>query len=287
MIFQNELIKNHTTIKIGGCVKYFSQPETLNELIYIVKLAKDKNLKIVPISNGSDIIFADYELDIMVIKLDKLKGIKIYDDNVEIMAGEGLPKIAIYLENLGLSGFEYLYGIPGKIGGAVSKNAGAYGMEIKDLLIKAYVVSWNGELMELEKDKLNLRYRDSSLLEYGILYKALFKLKKDRPENIRLRRESLSERRKSTQPYGVFTAGCMFKNPNGHSAGKLIESVGLKGYKIGDVIISDKHANFFINLGDGKFDDVIELMDIAKRRVYENYGILLEEEVVIVRWKTT
>lgn len=283
MIFQNELIKNHTTIKIGGCVKYFSQPETLNELIYIVKLAKDKNLKIVPISNGSDIIFADYELDIMVIKLDKLKGIKIYDDNVEIMAGEGLPKIAIYLENLGLSGFEYLYGIPGKIGGAVSKNAGAYGMEIKDLLIKAYVVSWNGELMELEKDKLNLRYRDSSLLEYGILYKALFKLKKDRPENIRLRRESLSERRKSTQPYGVFTAGCMFKNPNGHSAGKLIESVGLKGYKIGDVIISDKHANFFINLGDGKFDDVIELMDIAKRRVYENYGILLEEEVVIVR----
>ncbi|MCX7948046.1 MAG: UDP-N-acetylmuramate dehydrogenase [candidate division WOR-3 bacterium] len=283
MIFQGELIKNHTTIKIGGYVKYFSQPKTLNELIYIVKLARDKDLKIIPISNGSDIIFADYDLDIVVIKLDKLKGIEVYDDLVEIMVGEGLPRVAIYLEDLGLSGFEYLYGIPGKIGGAISKNAGAYGMEIKDLLLKAYIVSWDGELIELGKDKLNLRYRDSDVLKYGVLYKALFKLRKDSPESIKLRRESLSERRKLTQPYGVFTAGCMFKNPNGYSAGRLIESVGLKGYKIGDVVISNKHANFFINLGDGKFDDVMKLMDMAKERVYENYGILLEEEVVIVR----
>ncbi|MCS7245702.1 MAG: UDP-N-acetylmuramate dehydrogenase [candidate division WOR-3 bacterium] len=283
MIFQGELIKNHTTIKIGGYVKYFSQPKTLDELIYIVKLARDKDLKIIPISNGSDIIFADYDLDIVVIKLDKLKGIEVYDDLVEIMVGEGLPRVAIYLEDLGLSGFEYLYGIPGKIGGAISKNAGAYGMEIKDLLLKAYIVSWDGELIELGKDKLNLRYRDSDVLKYGVLYKALFKLRKDSPESIKLRRESLSERRKLTQPYGVFTAGCMFKNPNGYSAGRLIESVGLKGYKIGDVVISNKHANFFINLGDGKFDDVMKLMDMAKERVYENYGILLEEEVVIVR----
>jgi len=120
-------------------------------------------------------------------------------------------------------------------------------------------------------------------LKYGILYKAVFKLKKDNPENIRKRREEFSEIRKKTQPYGIPTAGCMFKNPNGNSAGKLIESVGLKGYRIGDIKISEKHANFFINLGNGKAEDVLKLMEIAKKRVYEEYGIVLEEEVVIIR----
>lgn len=287
MLFQNELLKNHTTFKIGGYVKFFSKPKSLKELVYVVKLSKDKNLRIIPISNGSDIIFPDYELNAIVIKLDELKGININDDIVEIFSGEGLPKIAIYLENYGLSGFEHLYGIPGKIGGAVCKNAGAYGVEIKNLLLKAFVVNWEGELIELNSSELNLRYRESDLLKYGILYKAVFKLKKDNPENIRRRREEFSEIRKKTQPYGIPTAGCMFKNPNGNSAGKLIESVGLKGYRIGDIKISEKHANFFINLGDGKAEDVLKLMEIAKKRVYEEYGIVLEEEVVIIRWKST
>jgi UDP-N-acetylmuramate dehydrogenase len=284
MLFEKVLIKNHTTFKIGGYVKYFAQPESIEDIIYIVKLAKDKDLKIIPITNGSDIIFPDYEINAIVIKLDKMKGIDIIDgDVVEIMAGEGLAKIAIYLENLGLSGFEYLYGIPGKIGGSVCKNAGAYGIEIKDLLLKAFVVSWDGELLELKNEELNLRYRESDLLKYGILYKAQFKLKKDNPDIIRKRRLEFSERRKRTQPYGVQTAGCMFKNPNNMSAGKLIESVGLKGYRVGDVIISEKHANFFINLGDGKAEDVLKLMEIARKRVYEEYGIMLEEEVVVIR----
>ncbi len=283
MLFEKVLIKNHTTFKIGGYVKYFARPKTLDELIYIVKLARDKNLNIIPITNGSDIIFPDYEINALVIKLDKMKGINVFDDVVEVMAGEGLPKIAVYLEKFGLSGFEYLYGIPGKIGGAVAKNAGAYGVEIKDLITKAYVISWEGNVLELTKDELNLRYRDTDLLKYGILYKALFKLKKDDPNNIIRRRKEFSERRKQTQPYGVPTAGCMFKNPANNSAGKLIESVGLKGYKVGDVVISNKHANFFINVGDGKAEDVLKLMEIAKKRVYENYGILLEEEVVIIR----
>ncbi|MEO0143318.1 MAG: UDP-N-acetylmuramate dehydrogenase [candidate division WOR-3 bacterium] len=284
MLFEKVLIKNHTTFKIGGYVKYFAQPESIEDIIYIVKLAKDKDLKIIPITNGSDIIFPDYEINAIVIKLDKMKGIDIIDEDVvEIMAGEGLAKIAIYLENLGLSGFEYLYGIPGKIGGSVCKNAGAYGIEIKDLLLKAFVVSWDGELLELKNEELNLRYRESDLLKYGILYKAQFKLKKDNPDIIRKRRLEFSERRKRTQPYGVQTAGCMFKNPNNMSAGKLIESVGLKGYRVGDVIISEKHANFFINLGDGKAEDVLKLMEIARKRVYEEYGIMLEEEVVVIR----
>ncbi len=283
MLFERVLVKNYTTFKIGGYVKYFSQPKTLDELIYIVNLARDKNLSIIPITNGSDIIFPDYEIDAIVIKLDGFKGINVFDDIIEIMAGEGLSKIAVYLEKFGLSGFEYLYGIPGKIGGAVAKNAGAYGIEIKDLIIKAYIVSWEGEVLELSKDELNLRYRDSDLLKYGILYKAIFKLKRDKPSNIIKRRKEFSERRKRTQPYGVPTAGCMFKNPANNSAGKLIESVKLKGYKIGDVVISNKHANFFINVGDGKAEDVLKLMEIAKKRVYESYGILLEEEVVIIR----
>ncbi len=281
---RNVSLAQHTTFRIGGTVSYFIQPESVEEVAQAIRFAREHDLRIHVISNGSDTIFPDYHMHALVIRMDKLEGIRfVSEDTVEVLAGESLPKLAIEMEARGLSGFEYLFGIPGKVGGAVAKNAGAYGLEIKDILLSVKLVSWNGELMEVEAKHLNLRYRESDVLRYGIVVSATFKLRKDDINEIEERRKTFSRRRMQTQPYGVHTAGCMFKNPKGHSAGKLLESVGMKGERKGDIVISTKHANFFINVGNGRSEDVLYLMELAKRRVYETYGILLEEEVVVVR----
>ncbi len=277
-------LKEHTTIRIGGPAKYFSRPSNLEEIKYSIQFAKEKGSKIYLITGGSDIVFPDRGFDGMVMRLDRIKGIeRISEDEVLIYAGESLPNIAITLEKWGLSGFEYLFGVPGKIGGAIAKNAGAYGNDIKELLSFVDIVTWDGQLRRFSPEELNIRYRESDVLKFGIVYRAGFRLKNDSTENIRKRRMELSERRKRTQPYGVPTAGCMFKNPPGKSAGKLLDSVGMKGERKGDIMISDKHANFFINLGNGRSEDVIYLIELARKRVFEEYGIKLEEEVIILR----
>ncbi len=277
-------LKEHTTIRIGGPARYFSRPLNIEEIKYSLQFAKEKGSKIYLITGGSDIVFPDRGFDGMVMRLDRIKGIeRISEDEVLIYAGESLPNIAITLEKWGLSGFEYLFGVPGRIGGAIAKNAGAYGIEIKELLTFVDIITWDGELRRFSPEELSIRYRESDVLKFGIVYRAGFRLKNDSPENIRKRRIELSEKRKKTQPYGVPTAGCMFKNPPGKSAGKLLDSVGMKGERKGDIIISDKHANFFINLGNGRSEDVIYLIELARKRVFEEYGIKLEEEVIILR----
>lgn len=283
-IQENIPLKEHTTIRIGGPAKFFSQPSNLEELRYSLQFALDRGLKIYVISGGSDIVFPDRGFDGLVMRLDRLRGIeRISEDEVMIYAGESLPNAAITLERWGLSGFEYLFGIPGRIGGAIAKNAGAYGVEIKDFITAIDILTWDGEIRRFSPEELNIRYRESDVLRFGIVYRAIFKLKQDTPEFIRERRNLLSERRKKTQPYGVATAGCMFKNPPGRSAGKLLDSVGMKGERRGDIMVSEKHANFFINLGDGRSEDVIYLLEMARRRVFEEYGINLQEEVIVLK----
>jgi len=283
-ILHNEPLRNHTTIKIGGPARYFARPSSLNELKTALAFARDRGLPVYVISGGSDIVFPDRGFDGLVIRMDRLKGVERADEDVIMAyAGESIPSLAILAEQWGLSGFEYLFGIPGRIGGAVAKNAGAYGVEIKDILEEVEVVTWDGEVVRMSPGDIAIRYRESDVLRYGVVYRAWFRLRKDSPENIRRRREELSSRRMKTQPYGVATAGCMFKNPEGHSAGKLLDMAGMKGERKGDVMVSEKHANFFINLGEGRSEDVLYLLELAKKRVYEKFGIRLEEEVIILR----
>lgn len=220
----------------------------------------------------------------MVIRLDGIRGVERADEDVIMAyAGESIPSLAILAEQWGLSGFEYLFGVPGRIGGAIAKNAGAYGLEIKDILQEVELVTWEGDVVRMSPREIAIRYRESDVLKYGVVYRAWFRLRKDSPESIRQRREDFSKKRMRTQPYGVATAGCMFKNPPGHSAGKLLDMVGMKGERRGDVMISRKHANFFINLGEGKSEDVIYLVELARKRVFEEFGVKLEEEVIILR----
>ncbi len=283
-ILYDEPLRNHTTIRIGGPARYFARPSSLKELKDALAFAADKGIPVYVISGGSDIVFPDRGFDGLVIRMDRLKGVeRVGEDLVMAHAGESIPSLAILTEQWGLSGFEYLFGVPGRIGGAVAKNAGAYGLEISDLLEEVEVITWEGEAVRMGPEDIAIRYRESDVLRYGVVYRAWFRLKKDSPQAIRERREEFSSRRMRTQPYGVATAGCMFKNPEGHSAGKLLDMAGMKGERRGDVMVSEKHANFFINLGEGRSEDVLYLIDLAKKRVYEEFGIMLEEEVIILR----
>ena len=247
-----------------------------------MKFALDRNLRILPLGAGSDVLISDSGFDGLVIRLANLRGVKVRGDRAYLMAGEPLPRIAREMAERGLSGFEYIVGVPGTVGGGVAKNAGAHGREIRDILVEAYVVDGEGNVRTYRRDELGLAYRSSLLPKLGILVEALFKLEEDDPAAIRDRIEEFLTYRERSQPWTERTAGCMFKNPPGEYAGRLIDLAGLKGFRVGGVKVSEKHANFFVNEG-GTADDAIRLIEYVRDRVRRAFGIELEVEIEIVR----
>jgi UDP-N-acetylmuramate dehydrogenase len=208
--------------------------------------------------------------------------VKVEGGVVYLKAGEPLPRVAREMAERGLSGFEYIVGVPGTVGGGVAKNAGAHGKEVKDILVEAYVVDSEGYVRTFRKEELNLTYRSSALPSKGILVEAVFKLEEDDPGTIKDRMEKFLSYRERSQPWTERTAGCMFKNPPGDYAGRLIDAAGLKGFRVGGIKVSEKHANFFVNEG-GTADDAIRLIEYVRDRVREIFGIELEVEIEIVR----
>ncbi len=281
-IMENVPLRDYTTFKLGGPARYFVECYKVEDVQRAVRFAIDKNLPILPLGAGSDILVSDRGFYGVVIRTFHLRKTKIVDDRVYLGSGEPLPKVAKDLSKEGLSGFEYMVGIPGTIGGGIAKNAGAHGKEIKDILRKVWVVDAEGEVREISANDINLRYRDSDISKFGIIVEAEFNLTSDDPRNIQLRMSEFIKYREDTQPWKNRTAGCMFKNPKDYYAGKLIEEAGLKGFRIGGVKVSEKHANFFENIG-GTADDAIKLIEYVRKRVYEVFKIELEVEVVVVQ----
>ncbi len=272
----------YTTFRLGGPARYFLNARTVEDVIDGVKFALARDLKILPLGAGSDVLIPDSGFDGLVIRLVGLRGTKVEGNRAYLKAGEPLPAVARAMADRGLSGFEYVVGVPGTVGGGVAKNAGAHGREIKDILKEAYVVDGEGYVRTFKRDDLNLTYRASSLPDVGILVEAAFVLEEDDPEAIRERMEEFLSYRERSQPWTERTAGCMFKNPPGDHAGRLIDLAGLKGFRVGGVKVSEKHANFFINEG-GTADDAIRLIEYVRERVREVFGIELEVEIEIVR----
>jgi UDP-N-acetylenolpyruvoylglucosamine reductase len=271
----------YTTLRLGGPARYLIDCYTVEDVKGAIKFALDRNLPILPLGAGSDVLVSDRGFNGIVIRLMNLKGHKFDDNYAYLMAGEPLPKIANLTANMGLSGFEYLVGVPGTVGGGIAKNAGAHGHDIAEILEEVYVVNSEGEILTLRPRDINLRYRESDLLKFGIAVEGKFKLKYEDPNVIKERIKEFTDYREKTQPWKTKTAGCMFKNPPGNFAGKLIEEAGLKGFRIGGVKVSEKHANFFENLG-GTADDALRLIEFVRKRVYEVFKIELEVEIVII-----
>lgn len=278
-----EPMKKHTTFKIGGKADIFVRPHDDEELVFAVNEAKKTKTPYFIMGRGSDLLVSDKGIEGAVICLDKMCGIDIKGNTVSVMAGQSVQSFCIALQKAGLSGFEFAYGIPGTIGGAVYMNAGAYGGETKDIIVSARYIDQSGEIREIQKEDMRFSYRRSVFQENGgIIISAVFKFISGDPRDIQSRMDDYLSRRKEKQPLEFPSAGSVFKRPEGNFAGTLIEKSGLKGEKIGGAQVSVKHAGFIVNTGGATSEDVKTLIRKIQEKVFADSGIKLQREVIYI-----
>jgi len=277
-VTKNFPLSKISSIGIGGKIKYFLKIKDKNSLLVLRKFLKKE--KYIFVGKLTNILFSDGYLDGVIIQYQD-KSFEYIDENppkIRVGAGISLNNLILMLPKFSLSGLEPLVGIPGSLGGALKMNAGAFGVTIADFLEEMEIFSLKEGFKTIRKKEINFNYRFSSIKEDELIVSAVLILeKKGRPDLI----QKYLKMRNKKFPKGK-SLGCIFKNPEGFSAGKLIEDVGLKNFRVNDAIVSEKHANFILNLGTARFLDVYELIQIIKERVYERFNILLTEEIKIV-----
>lgn len=287
-ILENEPMKNHTTFRIGGPADVLVCPETEDGFIRGLGWCRRQKIPVYIIGNGSNLLVGDKGFRGVVFKicrnLDKTDIIE-EDSVVRVHAGAGvmLAKLAKDVSAEGCGGFEFATGIPGTLGGAVTMNAGAYGGEMKDILKSVRAVDMEGNIREFSLEELELGYRTSRIQkEDWIVLSAEMVFEKGDAGAIMARVDELSRQRREKQPLEYPSAGSTFKRTEGYFAGKLIQDAGLKGYRVGDAMVSEKHSGFVINAGAATAEDVRRLMADVDGRVYEKFGVHLEPEVRLI-----
>lgn len=280
-VLKDELMSGHTTFRIGGPADYFVMPSSAGEIKRIIALCLEQDVPYYIIGNGSNLLVADKGYRGVIIQIFKnMKDIQVEGENIRAQAGALLSKVAAAAYEAGLEGFEFASGIPGTLGGAVRMNAGAYGGEMKQVLKSAEVLTPEGEVLTLPVEEMKMGYRTSivSRMDYVVLG-AEIALREGNKEEIRAKMDELKEKRVSKQPLEFGSAGSTFKRPEGYFAGKLIEDAGLRGFRVGNAQVSEKHCGFVINRGGATAREVAELMETVAHRVEENSGVRLEPEV--------
>jgi len=276
-------LRQFTSIKVGGPADCLFFPKDLGELIKVVRYAKRKKIPLFILGKGTNLVVREKGVRGWVVSLTQgLKKIQIDGESVEAEAGLPLQRLVQVTIQKGLTGLEPFFGIPGTVGGGLAMNAGAWGAELKEVLLSMTLMKADGEVLDKPRSRLRFSYRRLALPPSWIILKARFQLKRGRREEILERVRSYSEMRRKTQPLDYASAGSIFKNPKEGPAGKWIEELGLKGVRMGQAMVSDRHANFIINLGKAKADEVIYLMELIEKKIYEEKGISLEREVKVV-----
>lgn len=281
---QNESMATHCTFRCGGEAKVYIKPQSMDQLKDTLKVLKEENYPFLVIGNGSNILVKDSGYDGAIVEVDsKIADIDVIGDEIVAEAGAKLSRIATIAMENDLAGFEFAHGIPGNLGGAVVMNAGAYGGEMKDVIKWVEVMDENGEIKTLTLDELDLSYRHSIIMEKNmIVLRACIKLELGVMGEIADIMAVLMQRRKASQPLEYPSAGSTFKRPEGYFAGKLIQDAGMKGYKYGNAMVSDKHSGFVINTGDATATEVLQVIDDVRKKVYDDFGVMMEPEVKII-----
>ena len=281
-IFQNEMMKKHTSFKIGGPADFFIIIESVEELKAVLKFAKELDIPVTCIGNGSNLLIKDNGIRGLTIKLD-FKDLTINEDEIEAGAGVPIPVLARKAYENGLSGLEFASGIPGTLGGAIKINAGAYGGEFKDVVDFTTYLDNNLQVHTVSNEDQNFSYRNSRFNNTDdIIISAKMKLKKENKDIIKAKMDELSAKRKDKQPINFPNAGSVFERKNEYIAAEVIDKCGLKGYNIGDAYISDLHAGFIVNKGNATAQDVVQLIEYIKNTVHEKYNINLELEIKVI-----
>ena len=282
-VLENVDLKKYTTFGIGGKCKYLINVYNQNSLINLIKYLNVNKIKYYCLGSGSNVILDDSFFDGVIIKFNKLNKITINDTLVTSECGTKLGMLNnVCLQN-GLISLAFLSMIPGEVGSSVIGNVGCYGHEIMDYVQSVKVLTKDCEIKTFAKSEIKYTYRNTDLRDYIVL-EVTFKLEKGDQFEALNQMKKWNDERISKQPLDKKSVGSIFKNPGNDSAGRLIESAGLKGYEIGGAKVSEKHANFIVNENNASFNDVISLIEYIQKTVFEKYNISLEPEPIIVRW---
>ena len=282
-ILENEPMSRHTTFRVGGPADVLFLPESEEQLLWALSIAREAGVPCVVIGNGSNLVVKDGGIRGLVIALGEgMAAIARAGETLTAWAGASLARVSAYAQASGLSGLEFASGIPGTLGGGCAMNAGAYGGQLSDVLVDARVLL-DGVVRTLTVEEMQMGYRTSlPLRRGGIVISARFALTPDDPEAIAARMRELNARRRDKQPLNYPSAGSTFKRPEGYFAGALIEQAGLKGKRVGGAQVSEKHAGFIVNTGGATAADILTLIGTVQDEVADRFGVRLETEVRIL-----
>ena len=275
----------YTTFRIGGPAKLLIEPKSEQEMLLCLEQVAARELSCFVLGRGSNVLVADEGVDAVVIRTCGLRQISCRDQAITAEAGATLFDVCRQALAAELGGMEFAYGIPGTLGGALCMNAGAYGGEMKDVVSAVRVYdARTGQILTLDREQMEFDYRHSTLLSapYLTALSATLSLSKQDAQVIRERMQDYMARRQQKQPLELPSAGSTFRRPAGHFAGELIEQSGLKGTRIGDAMVSPKHAGFIVNVGNATAQDVLRLIDHIQKTVWKDHGVALECEVQIL-----
>ena len=279
----NVPMSRHTTFKIGGNADAVIRPHSSDELVSVLKKAREYEVPCFIMGNGSNILVSDDGIEGAVIDMQGISGISVSNGEIVCGAGDSLRSVCIAARDAGLTGLEFAYGIPGTAGGALFMNAGAYGGEMKDVAVSAVCIDKNLSVCELKANEMDLGYRKSAFQKSGmIIVSVKLSLKLGKKEEISAKMDEIFKRRAEKQPLEYPSAGSTFKRPEGNYAGTLIESSGLKGESFGGAEVSRKHAGFIVNRSNATAKDVLSLIKKVQATVKDKSGIELEPEVLFV-----
>jgi UDP-N-acetylmuramate dehydrogenase len=291
-IYQGEVgfdipMKEYTNLLIGGPADVFLRPEDPLSIRNLMVTLKNKGVPFFTLGGGTNVLVRDGGIDGVVLSLKEFRRIEVLKEaenyaELFVEAGVPLQKLVNFCKERGYSGLEGLTGIPGSVGGAICGNAGSYGCEMKDTLASVAIMDDSGRLDRFKAEGLGFGYRRSGISPTDIVLSANIKVGREEKEAVAARTEKFFDEKKQSQPISERSAGCVFKNPEGTSAGRLIDEAGCKGMKAGGIEVSSVHANFFINTGAGTASDYLELMDRVSSTVQKKFGVSLEPEIRVI-----
>lgn len=278
-----ESMQKHTSWRIGGPAEIMVLPASADDIGQCLQFARERHIPLTVMGNGSNLLVKDNGIRGIVLKISRgFNKIVVSGPNITADAGALVPLVAKKAAEAGLSGLEFAAGIPASIGGAVIMNAGAHGQGIDEVIREVTVLTPAGEMLVLKKEDIGFRYRKSGIDKNLIILQADFVLTPGDPLEIRAKNETNLIKRRRSQPLEYPSAGSVFANPPGQWAGWLIEQVGGKGMRVGDALVSEKHANFIVNVGRATAEDVLQLIAQIKQKVFEKFNIELKLEVQVV-----
>lgn len=283
VIRTHEPMAKHTTLRVGGPADFYVEPADESDLAALLKFCRERNLKFFVVGRGSNLVVRDGGFRGVILCLAQPAFSRIEIDGLRLHCGAGakLKNVSVEARRKGISGLEFLEGIPGSVGGALRMNAGAMGSATFDVVASVRVMAYDGQILELTPAEMQVEYRSCATLKQYLALAAVFTGKADAPEDIQARMKAYSEKRWASQPAAP-SAGCMFKNPAAIPAGRLIDELGLKGTRIGGARISLEHGNFLVNDGGATAQDVLNLIGLLQTRAREARGIDLHPEVEVI-----